>query len=237
MKVYEDLLSERKREIQAHLKLITELNDAAVARLGIANLEQVETEHVEILKSGFLIHLYNVVEAIMDVILTEVAKATVDYPPKQWSMLIIKEWARSRAGVERDLESNKRLLRTTKILKEAISDELHVKFRIVSRGNWSNDEIENISDRVGCRLEFDPNVFARACNTPFQDDLAPMKFVRHKRNQLAHGNETFGVGSKSLSPEDLDRLYNPVVNYMSSVAKSYTNYLDNQLYLQKNIAA
>ena len=40
MKVYEDLLSERTRELQAHLELITELNDAAVARLGIANLEE-----------------------------------------------------------------------------------------------------------------------------------------------------------------------------------------------------
>ena len=237
MRVYDDLLSERTRELRAHLELITELNDAAIARLGIANLVRVETEHVEILKSGFLIHLYNVVEAVMDVILIEVAKATVEYPPGQWSALVRKEWARSRAGVERDLASDKRLCRTAKILHEAITDALAVDFRIASHGNWSNDEIVRISGRLGCTLGFAPDVVADACDIPFQDNLAPMKFVRHKRNRLAHGNETFSSGSNLLTPMDLDRLYKPVVSYMSSVANAYSDYLDNQLFLQEHIAA
>lgn len=65
MRVYDELLSERTKELRSHLELISELNDAAVARIGIANLVRVETEHFEILKSGFLVHLYNVVEAVM----------------------------------------------------------------------------------------------------------------------------------------------------------------------------
>lgn len=237
MKVYEDLLSERTRELQAHLELITELNDAAVARLGIANLERVETEHVEILKSGFLVHLYNVVEAVMDVILIEVAKATVKYPPSQWSALVRKEWTRSRAGVERDLQSDQRLGRTIKILDEAIADALAVDFRVASHGNWSDDEIFRISNRLGCALQIPPDVVSRACDIPYQDNFAPMKFVRHKRNRLAHGNDTFGSGAMLLTPTDLDRLYKPVVSYMSSVVESYTNYLDGQVFLQENVAA
>ena len=237
MKVYEDLLAERTREIRAHLDLITELNDAAVARLGIANLARVETEHVEILKSGFLIHLYNVVEAVMDVILIEVAKAIVKYPPERWSSLVRREWARSRAGVERDLASNKRLGRTTKILDEAITGALAVDFRIATPGNWSNDEVVKISDRLGCTLEIAPDVVSHACDVPFQDNFAPMKFVRHKRNRLAHGNETFSSGSMLLTPMDLDRLCEPVVNYMESVASSYSGYLDNQVFLREHIAA
>ena len=237
MKVYEDLLAERTREIRAHLDLITELNDAAVARLGIANLERVETEHVEILKSGFLIHLYNVVEAVMDVILIEVAKATVKYPPERWSSLVRREWARSRAGVERDLASDRRLGRTTKILDEAITGALAVDFRIATSGNWSNDEVVRISGRLGCTLEIAPDVVSHACDVPFQDNLAPMKFVRHKRNRLAHGNETFSSGSMWLTPMDLDRLCEPVVNYMESVASSYSDYLDNQVFLREHIAA
>ena len=237
MKVYEELLSDRTRELRAHLELITELNDAAVARLGIANLKRVETEHVEILKSGFLVHVYNVIEAVMDVMLIEVAKATVAHPPSQWSVLVRKEWTRSRAGVERDLQSDQRLRRTTKILDEALGDALAVEFRIALNGNWSNDEIHGISNRLGCPLQIAPDVLSDACAVPFQDNFAPMKFVRHKRNRLAHGNETFSSGAMLLTPTDLDRLYKPVVNYMSSVAESYTDYLDGQVFLQENVAA
>ena len=237
MRAYEDLLSERALEVRAHLDLISELNEAAVARLGIANLERVETEHVEILKSGFLIHLYNVVEAVMDVILIEVSKATVQYPPERWSPLVRREWARSRAGVERHLETDRRLDRTTKILDEAIADALAVDFRITRPGNWSNDEIVRISGRLGCTLKIDSDVVVRACDIPFQDDLAPMKFVRHKRNLLAHGNETFSSGSMLLTPMDLERLYEPVVTYMTSVGSSYSEYLDKQIFLQEHIAA
>ena len=237
MKIYEELLSERTRELRAHLELITELNTAAVARLGIAKLKKVETEHVEILKSGFLVHLYNVVEAIMDVILIEVSKAAVAYPPSQWSVLVRREWARSRAGVERVLQSDQRLCRTTRLLDEALADALAVDFRIASSGNWSNDEIVTIADRLGCALQVAPDVLNNACAVPFQDNFAPMKFVRHKRNRLAHGNETFSSGAMLLTPMDLARLYKPVVNYMSSVTESFTDYLDGQVFLQQNAAA
>ncbi len=237
MRVYEELLAERIKELRSHLELISELNDAAVARIGIANLVRVEIEHVEILKSGFLVHLYNVVEAVMDVILYEVAKATVQYPPGQWSVPVRREWVRSRAGIERDLDSGKRLSRTSEILKEAIDNTVAVDFRITSHGNWSNDEVTKVSDRMGCTLRIAPDVLDHACNVPFQDNFAPMKFVRHKRNRLAHGIETFGSGAILLTPSDLERLYKPVVGYMTSVASSYTTYLDNEKFLKENVAA
>ena len=237
MRVYEELLSERTKELRSHFELICELNDAAVARLGIANLVRVETEHVEILKSGFLIHLYNVVEAVMDVILIEVSKATVQYPPGQWSVPVRTEWVRSRGGIERDLDSGNRLSRTSQLLREAIDSTLAVDFRITSHGNWSNDEVATVSDRLGCALQITSDVLDHACNVPYQDNFAPMKFVRHKRNRLAHGNETFGSGAILLTPLDLERLYKPVIGYMTSVSTSYTTYLNNEMFLRENVAA
>lgn len=105
MKRHEELLRDRKRELQSHLNLIAELNDAAIARVGVANLERVEIEHVEILKSGFLVHLYNVVEAIMGVILLEIKEMAVQYPLATWSTHIRTEWIRSGAGIEYGLAS------------------------------------------------------------------------------------------------------------------------------------
>lgn len=217
-----------------HLALISELNAAAIARQGIASLERVETEHVEILKSGFLIHLYNVVEAVMDVILIEVAKSTVQFPSSNWSAAVRMEWVRSRAGIERSLEPNQRLMRTVRVLDETIIGSVGIDFKIFSKGNWSDVEIAKIADRLGCTLNIAPSVIVPACNRPFQDDLPPMRYVRHKRNLLAHGSETFSSSAIQLSPPDLERLRAPVIDYMSSVTASFTRYLDRQAFLDAN---
>ena len=238
MKRHEELLRDRRKELQSHLKLIAELNDAAIARVGIANLERVEIEHVEILKSGFLVHLYNVVEAIMDVILVELKKTTVQYPLAKWSIHVRREWVRVGAGIEYGLASGERLTRTSNVVEEAINGSVRGDFQFTSSaGTWSDEEIIRISQRLGCTLQIDPNVHKRACDIHFENNQAPMKFVRHKRNQLAHGAENFATGAKSLSPYDLERLYESVIAYISDVAASYTRYLDNKSFLQSNAAA
>ena len=237
MRPYEELLKARAREIKSHLALITELNGAAIARHGLGKIRRVEAEHVEILKSGFLVHLYNVVEAVMDQISVEVASSTKRYPPASWSDAVRTEWIRARAGIERDLQSDKRLSRTKMILDETIQGAVGVTFRIAFGGNWSNDEIEKLSERLGCQLNIDEKVLNRACAVPFQDQFAPMKYVRHKRNLLSHGVDTFSSGAIQLSPDDLERLRVPVIDYMTAVAASYNAFLESELFLQENVAA
>lgn len=236
MRSYEELLSGRAGEIAAHLLLIEELTAAAITRQGIVNLQRVEMEHVDVLKSGFLVHLYNVVEAVMTKILEEVAADVIRYPPAKWSSLVRTEWVRTRAGVERGIESHKRLSRTVVIVDEAIAGATNVAFRVSYEGNWSDQEITNVSKRLGCSLRISPDVTRRACEERVQDDLAPMKYIRHKRNALAHGNETFREGAKQLGPSDLQRLCRTIVEYMESVSASFTSYLEGKSFLEENAA-
>ncbi len=236
MRSYEELLSGRAAEIASHLSLIEELTAAAIARQGIANLQRVEMEHVDVLKSGFLVHLYNVVEAVMAKILEEVAADVIRYPPAKWSSSVRTEWVRTRAGVERDIESHQRLSRTAKIVDEAIEGAVNVAFYVRYEGNWSDREITTVSERLGCSLQVTPDVVRRACHERFQDNFAPMKYIRHKRNSLAHGNETFREGARQLSSQDLQRLRRTVVEYMESVSSSFTGYLDAKSFLQENAA-
>lgn len=231
MRSYEELLSGRTREIKSHLSLIVELNEAAITRQGVANLQPVEIEHVDVLKSGFLVHLYNVVEAVMTKILEDVETDVVQYPPAEWSSPVRTEWVRSRAGVERGLEVNQRLERTVTILDEAITGAVKVVFRVRSEGNWSDSEITTVSERLGCTLNIAHHVAHQACHQRFQDDFAPMKYVRHKRNSLAHGAETFRDGARQLSPQDLERLRRAIVDYMKAVSSSFTSYLDDKSFL------
>ncbi|MCY4373705.1 MAG: MAE_28990/MAE_18760 family HEPN-like nuclease [Spirochaetaceae bacterium] len=236
MRAHEELLSSRAEEIESHLSLIRELTAAAIARQGIANLQRVEMEHVDVLKSGFLVHLYNVVEAVMTKILEEVAADVIRYPPAKWSSSVRTEWVRTRAGVERGIESHQRLSRTVEIVDEAIAGAVNVAFRVRYERNWSDSEITTVSERLGCSLQVTPDVVRRACDERFQDDLAPMKYIRHKRNSLAHGNETFREGARQLGSRDLQRLRRAVVEYMESVSASFTGYLEGKSFLQENAA-
>lgn len=236
MRAYEELLSGRAEEVESHLSLIKELTEAAIARQGVANLQRVEMEHVDVLKSGFLVHLYNVVEAVMTKILEEVTADVTRYPPAKWTSSVRTEWVRTRAGVERGIESQQRLSRTVKIVDEAIAGAVNVPFRVRYEGNWSDSEITKVSERLGCALQVAPDVVQRACDERFQDDFAPMKYIRHKRNSLAHGNETFREGARQLSSRDLQRLRCTVVEYMESVSASFTSYLEAKSFLQENAA-
>ena len=236
MRSYEELLSGRAGEIRSHLSLIEELTEAAIARQGVANLQRVEMEHVDVLKSGFLVHLYNVVEAVMAKILEEVAADVIRYPPGRWSSSVRTEWVRARAGVQQGIESHQRLSRTVKIVDEAIDGAVNVEFRVRYEGNWSDSEITAVSERLGCSLQVTPDVVRRACRERFQDDFPPMKYVRHKRNTLAHGNETFREGARQLSSRDLQKLRHTVVEYMESVSSSFTRYLEGKSFLQENAA-
>ena len=172
----------------------------------------------------------------MTKILEEVTADVVRYPPAKWSRSVRTEWVRTRAGVERGIESDLRLSRTVKIGDEAIEGTVNVAFRVRYEGNWSDSEIRKVSKRLGCSLQVTPDVVRRACDERFQDDLAPMKYIRHKRNSLAHGNETFREGARQLSSGDLQRLRRTVVEYMESVSASFTGYLEGKSFLQENAA-
>ena len=150
MRSYEELLSDRAGEIESHLSLIEELTDAAITRKGVANLKRVEMEHVNVLKSGFLVHLYNVVEAVMAKILAEVEADVIRYPPAQWSSSVRTEWVRSRAGIEGELESDQRLLRTVQIVNEAIEGMVNVEIpRQVPSETGPTGRSRRVSDRLG----------------------------------------------------------------------------------------
>ena len=98
-------------------------------------------------------------------------------------------------------------------------------------GNWSDSEITGIAAKLGCQLTVPRNVLQAACAVPFSDGMAPMKFLRHKRNMLAHGNESFADSVSSFSTARLEELKEPAFDYMKAVTSSFDQYLDDENFL------
>jgi hypothetical protein len=232
MRDFEQVLSERASEIAIHLDFIKALEAAATGRSTGMGLPQVEAEPLNILKSGFLVHLYNVVEAVMAKILEEIAISAAAHPPKTWCDGLLKEWAKGRVNLERDLTIFQAEGRVFDLLKETAERQALGTVRIKRKtGNWSHVEIESVANAVGCDLQISAAVRKKACDIVFENDLPPLKYIRDKRNRLAHGSESFVDGARHIPADRLKMLQNPVINYMEDIATSFSSYLDEDRFL------
>ena len=141
MRDFTRILNEREGEVSAHLLLVARLEAAATGR-STGLTPPIATEPVNILKSGYIVHLYNVVEAVMTKIIEEVAVAAEAHPPKNWSDGLIREWSRGRVNMKRDIEIPKMEDRVFNLLIET-ADRKPVSGVPIGKesGNWANKEI------------------------------------------------------------------------------------------------
>lgn len=226
MSEFGEILRERIVEIETHLTFIADLEASAVGRGTGVRTAPVDSEPVNILKSGFLVHLYNVVEAVMEKVLEEVAVAARVHTPKEWCDGLLREWALGRVNLSRDLSVHDAETRFVGLVQEAIDRLATTQLRIRRRsGNWSNDEVVELAASLACPLTVADPVRLAACESVFEDGMAPMKYLRHKRNRLAHGNESFLSGAQHLPATRLADLRDPVVAYMLSVVESFDQYI------------
>lgn len=232
MRDFEQVLSERADEVQTHLSFIRALEAAATGRSDGAGALKVDAEPINILKSGFLVHLYNVVEAVMSKIMEEIAVSAKVHPPRMWCDGLLKEWARGRINLERELTVFQAEERMFDLLQETAERRPVERVRIRRRGgNWSHVEIESLAASVACQLDVSPEVRRAACEEVFENDLPPLKYIRDKRNRLAHGVDSFVDGAKHIPADRLDKLRRPVIDYMNEIAAAFTTYLDNESFL------
>lgn len=234
MREFTEVLNERSAELSKHLDFLRELEAHAAGRSGLGRARTVDVEHVNILKSGYLVHLYNVVESVMSKIIEDVGISAKAHSPIAWSDKLLREWARGRAGFEKDVGYDNRLDRICKMLAQTAGHEPLDSVRVLTRpGNWSDVEVVNIAGLLGCDLVIPEPVRVAACEDKFEDNFTCIKYVRHKRNRLAHGNESFQTSAAHLTPDRLQKLSDPVVAYLRVVASSYERYLDERKFLRE----
>lgn len=226
MSEFGEILRERIVEIETHLTFITGLEASAVGRGTGVRTAPVNSEPVNILKSGFLVHLYNVVEAVMEKVLEEVAVAAEVHAPREWCDGLIREWALGRVNLSRDLSVHDAETRFVGLVQEAIDRMATTQLKIRRRsGNWSHEEVMQLAASLACPLTVADPVRVAACESVFEDGMPPMKYLRHKRNRLAHGNESFLSGAQHLPATRLAELRDPVVDYMVEVVASFDQYI------------
>jgi hypothetical protein len=226
-------LSERKDEFFYHLNLAEALElrifDGESISVGDVSLN---VRHVMTMKSGLIVHLYNVVEAVMSRTLDEVGRAVKTAPPSDWGHQTLKEWLRLNASISLDGNEDSRLAVVHKaalqLLQKTPIDRL--KFKKPS-GTWSDSVIYTFANRLGVRFRLAGDIARQCQKAPKYGDETPMTFLADRRNAIAHGRKTFEDGASDLSLADIKELGVITIGYMELAIDAFQNFVNEKKYM------
>ena len=230
-------LQEREAEFARHLSMARLLEARVDESVGEAS-NQIEVRHVNTLKSGLIVHLYNIVEAVTTRTLAVVGRTVVTERPKQWTEAVLTEWV--RAAIWSDDErigdgALKRLIRVSGLLA---SGERPDAFVVKGEpGSWNHESIKKVAQRLGCRLVMAEDIKRAAHERVYRNETTALEYLARRRNDIAHGETTFEEGAHDLTLDELHNLAVRVLPFLRAVTESYETYLSNKKYLAAEEAA
>lgn len=236
MKEVLEYLEERRVEFQRHLQ-VARLLEARVDEAVEGDASQVEVRHVNTLKSGLLIHLYNIVEATTVRTLEVVGKTIITEKPKNWTHAVMKEWVRSAVwdGTERLGEGV--VNRLVGISGALASGEAPPTFNIKGEpGSWNDKAIKAVAERLSCQLVLPGDIARAAYERVYRDEMTAMGYLAKRRNAIAHGEATFEEGAGDHTLDEIETLAGRIIPYLKAVGESYEAYLMAKVFLSPEVA-
>lgn len=237
MQDLEAAFEERLAEVETYLEFLEVIEEQA--RRGPPKLEgadhPISVQQQKILYASLYLQLYNLVESTMTRCIDSVAAAAANngsWQAKDLSMSMRAEWVRVMARTHVDLTYHHRLENALKLCEHLVGTLPISEFAIEKGGggNWDDQAIEDISRRLGFRLQVSNEVY-RGIKRPFRDDMGPLTLVKDLRNRLAHGSISFTECAGEVTVSQLKDLKEKTVNYLHEVVLCFTTYIDGFEYL------
>ena len=226
-------MDEREEEFGRHLA-IARMLEARVDELADEGDIHVEVRHINTLKSGLLIHLYNIVEAITTRTLATVGQTVVADVPRKWTQSVLKEWVRAEVWGGEERIGDGALKRLAQVSETLASGNSPASFMVKGEpGSWDDKAIKKVAERLGCEIVLSRRIKRAAYEKTFRDDTTALQFLAKRRNAIAHGSSTFEEGANELTLDDLEGLANRILPYLRAVSESYRVFLDSKKYLNE----
>lgn len=229
-----NFLAEREDEFKRHFSIARMLERRIEKETGDGEEILVEIRHVNTIKSGLLIHLYNIVEAIATRTLVIVGQTVVTENPRFWTEAVLKEWVRAKFWNIEERVGNVALNGLTEVCSSLVSGNNVSMFVVKSEpGSWDDDAIKRVAVRLGCELAIPPRVRRAAYERVYTDESTALGFLARRRNAIAHGGSTFEDGANDLTLDELEKLAERVLPFLRAVSKSYQAFLEKKKYLKE----
>jgi len=230
-------LDERREEFASHLA-IARMLEARVDEETSGSDLHVEVRHINTIKSGLLVHLYNIVEAVTTRTLKTVGRTVVTKRPALWTEAVLKEWVRAAVWSGEERIGDGAFNRLAGVSRTLVSGLAPEEFAVKGEpGSWDDEAIKKVARRLGCQLAFTPEISRAAFEKKYLNETTAMQFLANRRNDIAHGSTTFEEGARNMTLDNLEELSGRVLPFLKAITECYQTYLDGEAYLQAGEAA
>lgn len=227
-------LETRREEFDAHFGLAQALEERMLlevdASLGTVNLS---ARHINTVKSGLIVHLYNIEEAMMSQVLQHLGNALGSVDPRRWTEYSLREWLRETI-VSRIAEGSEdgrltTVYETSTLLltRPALGPQKLKK----PSGSWDDKGIAKFAKRMNVIFNMPPDMWQRIAATPEYGDKTPLQFLARRRNAIAHGRRSFEDGASDLRLSDIRKLADVTLDYMGYAADAFHAHIENDAHL------
>lgn len=226
---------ERFQEINAYLDLLVAIEKQT--QLGWPKIgdSTITAQQQRILYSSVYLQLYNLVEATVTWCLDAVCAAAAQdgrWRPSDLSAELRREWVRTTAKTHAGLTAENQLNKTVECCDHLIQSLPIMQWKLDRRGggSWDDHEIEDMTDRLGCKVRLSEDV-RKGINQKIRDDKTALALVKDFRNRLAHGSLSFTECGEGVTVEDLRNITKWTGDYLRAVVKSFSDYITTHEFL------
>ena len=217
-----EVYNNRKEEIEFYYSVMVDAEDETKNVLNTINNQL----FFRIMKSNFLLMLYNLVEATFNTGMLEIYEklkqenctysSVIDEIQKIWRDYKVKEV----------YKPDSQLVTYTNRVKSIVTDITQNTPIALSRsmlginGNLNAKQIKDICDKHRIRYRV-------------IDDQLTLEKVKSKRNSLAHGDESFSRCARDLTLSDLETIKDIVLKFICDILDGMDNYYDGRQYMRQ----
>lgn len=220
------IFEDRKSEVEFYYSVLLEFDSKE------SNIKTIDNSKFErILKSNFILMLYNLIEACITIGFTElyemIESDNISYEDVSCEFQAI--WTELQIANIQSTNSKKPYVKAIKSIIDNIISKKNISFDF-PEDSYSIKTILGLSGNLDARSIKD---LLNKHNIRFEDshEKSFMYQIKIKRNSLAHGEESFADCTRDLTISDFENYKDEVLDFISLVIESMSSYYDNKNYI------
>lgn len=218
-----EVFEDRKSEIEFYYSVIVDYDTNGSSVINTVD----NMKFFRIMKSNFILMLYNLVESTISNGLEEIYESLKNDGCK-YNDVIDKIQILWRDYKIREIYKPESLLKTYTNRVKEIVDDITNEIPILLNKNMSGIN-GNLNAKIIKEICNKHNIRYRVI-----DDNQVLDHVRRKRNALAHGDESFSKCARDLNVQDLEEIKDTIIRFLSAIVTGMEKYCNDKKYLRCN---